>query len=528
MMTSPILGVGVLELLIILILLVVGVRFLLGVLVRPGLLLRILFGFALLVMAAVVAMVFTIGQSIRQVGPGGSGMPSVRVSPLGVEVDSGTGNGVSVTPFGVQVRGQANSGKPMIRVDTGLDPATVTSEQARTVAADHVAIMAAEQAKQARELVAREQERAAQRGSQARAMEQMAQKMREQASAMSSSTAPIQADLPAEAPESPVPKPAQPQPLLADHFDPDVYQSEGAAIRGLTNQMASLLDTVTAAGQDPRNIVIKGKISQPVLSEMMNALRKIHPSANIYWSRTPTRVDGQTIILYACRETDPAEQPADTAESTQTLRMDATGSEGKISRSARFLDKPWVDDFAIFASRNGQRVWIKALSRSPAVTAGEAEQQAIDDAVSQLEPRVRDRARLDGRDAISWMLQRQIRAALQDSGMIRDRFVQRFERPYGELWQVALLIDASSKRIGSLAEKCDRVLAVQQRTYRQTALSVAGVIALVCVVYVFLNSVTRGYFVWSLRAGALAIIAGGVFLVLLLSHNEPAIEGFLR
>ena len=39
------------------------------------------------------------------------------------------------------------------------------------------------------------------------------------------------------------------------------------------------------------------------------------------------------------------------------------------------------------------------------------------------------------------------------------------------------------------------------------ALSVAGMVAAICLVYVFLNVATRGYYVWSLRVAAIILAA---------------------
>lgn len=47
------------------------------------------------------------------------------------------------------------------------------------------------------------------------------------------------------------------------------------------------------------------------------------------------------------------------------------------------------------------------------------------------------------------------------------------------------------------------------------ALSAVGANALACPVYAGLNVLTQGHFVWLLRVKALAMIAGGIFLVLL-------------
>jgi hypothetical protein len=490
-----------------LVLIVVVIKIAVGLL-RHGVIRAVLLGFVLLMVLSVAALVAAIGHGVRYMNSGGTVNiqqqgNSVKVSPFGVEVRSQSGESVKVSPLGVQVNTRTHVAAEGLRADPDALSRTVEAyEQGHaSVQTSPLGKVPAIQLDEPAGLLA-------------------------EVEALQPPTAPTAS-----------PASAQP-PLLADHFDPDVYQSEGAAVRGLTGQMAKILDSVTAGKKDPSReqgpspIVIKGMISPSLLQEMQGILAKEFPSAWVYWSKGSTRVDGNTVILYACREPEGSVDGTVTGDNTEgaphVLRMDATGTEGKISRSTRFLDKPWVDDFSLFASQSKGRNWIKALSREPAISTAEAEQKAIDDAVSQLEPRVRDRMTGDARGAESSGIQRQIRANLESSGMIADRFVQRFERSYAELWQVGLLIDASSKKIAGLAEKCDRLLVVKQRTHRQTALSIAGVVALVCVVYIFLNSVTKGYFVWSLRAAAIAIIAGGVFLVLLLSHNEPAIDGFLR
>ncbi len=114
-----------------------------------------------------------------------------------------------------------------------------------------------------------------------------------------------------------------------------------------------------------------------------------------------------------------------------------------------------------------------------------------------------------------WLRQR-IAASLDDCQVIADRFTQCLTAPYGQIWQTSLLVDASPRRVAVLASKLDKEFVSLQRHGRRTLLSMLGVLALVCLVYAFLNAVTRGYFVWSLRAMALAVLAGGIFLVLLL------------
>ncbi len=311
----------------------------------------------------------------------------------------------------------------------------------------------------------------------------------------------------------------EPQRLLADHFDPDVYQSQGAAVRGLTGQVAPAFSRLTATNLEPEVIRVDGKIRQALLIEAVDLLQKAYPGADVMLAgREPVRGDGDRAVdVYFGREAAGGQESA-RAESdgaVVVLRVDATGRRGAVSRKVLYTDKPWVDDFAGFVSGHGGS-WLMAMSREPAVSVAEARDSALADAVGQIEPLVRERMGFAPGPNDIPRIEQMVRVQMREGGLIADRFVQRFERPYGEIYQMALLIDASPARIKEIAGQGDRLVAAQQSRFRRAAVSIAGLIALVSLVYVFLNTATRGYFVWSLRAGAIAVLAGGVFVVLLL------------
>lgn len=527
-----------------LLLVVIVVRLVVGILVNPGLLLRMVFGFALLVILGIMALGMLIGTFSARAAARISGVsiPGVTVNPTGVHVYSGMGESVRVTPFGVEVNGRTSRTKPHVtrhvQSATGDEEVYVLEGAGEAAAAplgfwkdgyfyEGVAADPSPGVDADTPIYRNRTEAEKQTDAEFRRVFEHYLESPSPAAAATEST--VQAEAP-EAPTAPAAV-AEPQRLLAEHFDPDVYQSQGAAARGLASQMAKLLEGLTYARRGPETIYIKGDISQLVVREMWSVLNEEFPAADVSCTNSAARVADQTVIISAQIDDQQGAQAPRLAEAVsnhaKVLRMEAIGSEGEVSRSARFLEKPWVDDFAGFSSRHAGQAWVLAVSRTPAVSAGEAERKAIDDAVEQLEPRVRDRMSFGASPVLRPVLQRTIRGGLESAGVIADRFVQRFERPYGEIWQVALLIDASPRRIAVLADRCDRERAIQERTQGRTALSIAGLVALVCVVYIFLNSVTKGYFVWSLRAAALAILAGGIFLVLFLSHNRPVIEGFI-
>ena len=106
-------------------------------------------------------------------------------------------------------------------------------------------------------------------------------------------------------------------------------------------------------------------------------------------------------------------------------------------------------------------------------------------------------------------LKKQIKSSLARNVDISNRHVDRIERPYGVLWKESIDVDASSRAIQNNFIAPFTQLAEAQASGKQTEwLSAAGLIGVIFLLYVFLNSATKGYFVWRLRAvAALALIA---------------------
>ena len=74
------------------------------------------------------------------------------------------------------------------------------------------------------------------------------------------------------------------------------------------------------------------------------------------------------------------------------------------------------------------------------------------------------------------------------------------------VWLVLLLIAAgSSLRVSWLWGWGQRVL------------SVAAVVVVILLAYLFLNAATKGYYEWALRVAAVVLLAGGLVLILMVS-----------
>jgi hypothetical protein len=109
---------------------------------------------------------------------------------------------------------------------------------------------------------------------------------------------------------------------------------------------------------------------------------------------------------------------------------------------------------------------------------------------------------------------------LEASGIIQDRFFQEFKRPYGSVWRVSLLIDASPKSISKLTNRIDTAVWQKTGTWGTTILSVLGLLASIIGIYYLMDAITKGYFKTRLRILAVSLAIIGVFILLLFTHSS--------
>ena len=97
-----------------------------------------------------------------------------------------------------------------------------------------------------------------------------------------------------------------------------------------------------------------------------------------------------------------------------------------------------------------------------------------------------------------------------EGDFILDRFVQSFEGTTGKIWRQALLLDVSPEKLKNLAMRKTVIAQARKTNFARMFFSIIGLIALITVVYAFLNAATKGYYVWSLR------ISGFVFALVVI------------
>jgi hypothetical protein len=200
-----------------------------------------------------------------------------------------------------------------------------------------------------------------------------------------------------------------------------------------------------------------------------------------------------------------------------TAKSDAANAPHELT--VAFVDKPWAANWEAFSNdrANAKDHLIVAKSTSPCTSQSEAESAAQRDAANALLPIVRQRLihEYSGRSIVSdQLLSELIDQDLRATPMIRDRFVQRFPRPYGDVWYQAILVDASPQYLEKIVHDGTRL--AERRIQRGVGIVLAFLLLLAVtgLGYILLNWLTRGYFTWRLRLTAMTIVLVAIVLAL--------------
>ena len=293
-------------------------------------------------------------------------------------------------------------------------------------------------------------------------------------------------------------------PEVEELFVADKYSSPEAAGRALARELAQH----AAAGNDrPLLVVIRSPIAPGQPSSRVDSIRWALVEA-LQASAKTVRIAESSNDAEATVVELHIELPRSTgANKTGELRVSCQLPSGMFAASASFVDKRWVDHET---DRRRDYVAVHGLAQQPGTEASEA---VFSKAVQQeLLPRVLARAERRVRSQSAWAKQLakdQLIRDMADSPAIVDRFRQTFHKSIDGTNHVvmvreALLLDVSDDRISQLAEPVVRQVR-KVRGRRIGAMAVGGGSMLASLIlgllgYSVLNWITRGYYVWRLRA----------------------------
>ena len=297
----------------------------------------------------------------------------------------------------------------------------------------------------------------------------------------------------------------------------DVQASQDQAMEALAARIVEAGPAVTNNGWPPSNILIK--VPNPIPGPSLAA--KLAARFDGLERPTITEVNGQAssqppdgIVVDLTQNVTRRQSGTGTTVSGQ-LSAAVRGLVGSRSVSVRFDERQWNSDLNAFLGRQSHQQWVVGRSSAPATSSAEAQQQAFAAAARQLRPMLLQRVYITDGDASAL----QARLESQVRSWATDQFIQSFNRPYGTVWRASVLVDANNNRLASFANEYQngvRTASHIVQTRRLSAVaSAAALVLLTFLVYLFLNTVTKGYFTNRLRATAIVLAAVGTVTVLI-------------
>ncbi len=327
--------------------------------------------------------------------------------------------------------------------------------------------------------------------------------------------------------------PAVWQPGIEDQFvEANAYPSMRSAARALGRQLAALLPTVVPDNRTPTMVQVcgqvrahNGELSHDVLNAMGDALRRENDRITVLVDtiipdqpieKTNREAVTVKISLEGWRTSAVAVAVPGTRtsrvrpERSGTLSAVLSGAAGQLTRTIEFVDKPWVENFAEFVNLNPQRHYVLARSQQSCIDPVEAKEQAVIEACNKV------RHLLNQLPQQRPVVAGQLEVNPVDIGaeLVADRFTQSLHGSVENIWREAILIDASQDNLTRLARQKTEQLWSYRMSWGRIIFSMVGMTLLICVVYLFLNAATRGYYTAALRVAAFVLVIIGVFLIL--------------
>ena len=321
----------------------------------------------------------------------------------------------------------------------------------------------------------------------------------------------------------------------AEKFRPDVYPCKITAAEGAARRVVDALNgsmDFTEAGATI--VVVNQGLCEQATSAVAQVFREHFGKAAIVEGapRAPASASSDRVVTVRPAATEKRESATGKdgqkrERITGTLTLAVSGGGVDRSFTTKFEDKCWAADFKSFASQHPKGRFV--LAESPKLASSEADalasafQAAAKSVWEPLKDEMNDRNgnRRDKVTVTEGFVRKQVESMLRQGKCVEDTFVQRLEGPSGEVWRASVLVNLSPasldqmvKHVGQAARAT--VAAQQARRVEQAQGwgSVAAFLAVIVLLYALVNSLTKGYFVWRLRAAALLLTIVGILVAL--------------
>lgn len=178
------------------------------------------------------------------------------------------------------------------------------------------------------------------------------------------------------------------------------------------------------------------------------------------------------------------------------------------------VSQRWVDDWQGFVkdSQSWQR-WVKGESTVWA-TEWDARREAEENAAAQILPMVKAQYGRNSAEQDAWLYRNILQSFARGDLPMRFHTVKT-TKPYGDVWQAYVLVEASPDLVQSnLVDRFAALARLQRQTWKNQLISLGAIFAVIVLLYLFLNMATKGYFVWRLRAAAVMVVIVAMLVAL--------------
>jgi hypothetical protein len=309
---------------------------------------------------------------------------------------------------------------------------------------------------------------------------------------------------------------------IEDQFEADVYPSKEQATAALAGQTSFLLTQVMENNTAPTAATVFGEsdITVQLLNTFADKLREQCNLAQVVVqtvlpSAMPKEPNMATIVLEMPKHQNQVHTKGSLsyALGSGTLRTRIHGTAAKaLTRTAEFLEKPWVNNLGVVLNKHQDMTLAIARSNGSCTSQLEAQQQAMASAralvTEELQRLPRPHTVLTRELAVSDL-------DTKGNELIVDRFTQSFRGTAGRIWRQAILLDLSQQKLNQVLQTKVRRSQTVHRVWIEKVGSLLGLALIVLILYIFLNAATKGYYTITLKIVAFALVVVGIAAVVL-------------
>ena len=275
----------------------------------------------------------------------------------------------------------------------------------------------------------------------------------------------------------------------------DTYPSMSAAARGLAAQVAGFAPQVLADGEELKTVTVRTQrleLAGPFIDTLTDRLDNVS-----------TRIVQSDVYEFRANEGNLLAQLMPSGDHQLTLMV--MGTAGDRTRTAISVEKRWVDHFDEWTARNPGS-WFVAHSPEAANSSIEAMQGAKGYAAVAIAQLLGEQIKASGREVDLDVLGGLVAEAISRGSGVKDVYQQQFSRPNYDVWRALLLIDLDHEFIASIPHAYQGVTSQKQVTIAWRVGSGVVLLGVIVGMYALLNSVTKGYYVGTLRMTGLVLV----------------------